>query len=72
MIQKIALVLFCCFFTLLTFAQDTTETAEMADVMRDNGKIYVVVAVIVTIFIGLILYLLRIDKKVTALEKHSS
>lgn len=42
---------------------------EMADEMRQNGKIYVVVAVILTIFAGLIFYLVRLDKKVTLLEK---
>ena len=42
---------------------------EMADVMRSNGKIYVVVAVLATIFIGLMIYLIRIDKKVQKLEE---
>jgi hypothetical protein len=41
----------------------------MADLMRSNGRIYVVVAVVVTILIGLILYLVRLDKKITRLEK---
>lgn len=45
--------------------------AEMADVMRSNGKIYVVVAVILTIFAGIILYLIRLDRKITKLEKQS-
>lgn len=72
MIQKLILAFFFCFFALFTFAQDTTESSEMADLMRDNGKIYVVVAVILAIFIGLILYLIRIDKKITKLEKHNS
>lgn len=43
----------------------------MADVMRSNGKIYVVVAVILTIFAGIILYLIRLDRKITKLEKQS-
>ena len=47
--------------------QDSTK---MADVMRDNGKIYVVVAVMVTILIGLIIYVARVDRKVTKLEKN--
>lgn len=42
---------------------------EMADVMRSNGKIYVVVAVVITIVAGLFLYLVRIDRKVSRLEK---
>ena len=44
----------------------------MADAMRENGKIYVVVAVILTIFAGIILYLVRIDKKISKLEKNNS
>ncbi len=42
---------------------------EMADAMRAEGKIYVVVAVLVTIFAGVILYAVRIDQKVSRLEK---
>tara|TARA_B100000767_G_C19713581_1_gene513885 strand:- start:416 stop:619 length:204 start_codon:yes stop_codon:yes gene_type:complete len=45
------------------------NVVEMADVMRSNGKIYVVVAVLATIFIGLMIYLIRIDKKVQKLEE---
>ena len=41
----------------------------MADIMRSNGKIYVVVAVIAIIFIGLMAYLFRIDQRVKKLEK---
>ncbi|MEP6747187.1 MAG: CcmD family protein [Bacteroidota bacterium] len=37
--------------------------------MRHNGKIYVVVTVILIIFIGIILYLVRLDRKITKLEK---
>ena len=43
---------------------------QMADGMRSNGKIYVVVAIIVTIFAGIILYLIRLDRKLTKLEKN--
>jgi preprotein translocase subunit YajC len=42
----------------------------MADTMRSNGKIYVVVAIILTIFAGLIFYLIRIDRKITKIEKN--
>ena len=44
----------------------------MADVMRQNGKIYVVVALILIIFSGLLVYLIRIDRKVGKLEKELS
>ena len=41
----------------------------MADVMRQEGKIYVVVAVILLLFSGFVVYLVRIDRKVSRLEK---
>jgi hypothetical protein len=49
-------------------AQDD-NSVEMADTMRSSGKIYVVIAVILTILAGLILYIIRLDKKITKLEK---
>jgi len=36
--------------------------------LRSTGKIYTVVAVIVIIFIGIVMYLYRIDNKLTKLE----
>ena len=42
---------------------------EMADHLRAEGKIYVVVAVVITILAGLIAYTLIIDRKITKLEK---
>ncbi|HET6723585.1 MAG TPA: CcmD family protein, partial [Chitinophagaceae bacterium] len=37
------------------------QEVEMADVMKANGKIYVVIAVMLTILAGLVLYLVRLD-----------
>lgn len=45
------------------------EPATMADTMRSNGRIYVVVAVALTILTGLILYLVRLDRKISRFEK---
>jgi CcmD family protein len=53
-------------FSLVTRAQDKVE---MADTMRSNGRIYVVVAVLVVILLGLFLYLVRLDRKISRLEK---
>jgi EamA domain-containing membrane protein RarD len=39
------------------------------DVMRSNGKIYVVMVVVLVILLGLFLYVWRVDKKITRLEK---
>ncbi|QNF32925.1 hypothetical protein HUW51_09335 [Adhaeribacter swui] len=47
----------------------STSEVEMADALRRDGKIYVVVAVIVTVLAGLILYLIRLDRKVSNLEQ---
>jgi uncharacterized membrane protein len=58
-------ILFCLFISYPAFSQEV----EMAEVMRSNGKIYVVVAVIATIFIGLMIYLFKIDRRVSKLEE---
>ncbi len=49
------------------FAQD--GGIEMADAMRSNGKIYVVVVCIVIILVGLLSYLFSLDKRLKKLEK---
>lgn len=54
---------------LATYALQAQNDVEMADQMRSEGKIYVVVAVILTVLTGLILYLLILDRKVNKLEK---
>ena len=46
-----------------------SQDVEMADLMRENGKIYVVVGVIFLIFSVLFIYLFRIDSKLRKLEK---
>jgi len=58
-----------CFPAIISYAQDDGSKADMADTMRSNGRIYVVVAVVVLILVGLILYLIRLDRKITRLEK---
>jgi len=55
------------FLSSAAFAQEV----EMADSMRSNGKIYVVVAVCLTILIGLFIYVFLVDKKISRLEKNN-
>jgi CcmD family protein len=65
--------LFLAYGTLINaaaFAQDNKP--EMADVMRSNGKIYVVVAVCLTILIGLFIYVFLLDRKIKRLEKENN
>mgnify|MGYP003286608010 CR=1 FL=1 len=68
MIKKAALGFLSILFSVLVQAQN--DTVEMADTMRENGKIYVVVAVVLAILIGLFLYLVRLDKKISNIEKN--
>jgi hypothetical protein len=42
---------------------------EMADAWRSNGKIYVVVATISAILIGIFAYLIWLDKRVAKMEE---
>ena len=44
---------------------------EMADQFRADGKIYVVIAVVSVVLIGLFAYLFHLERKVTELEKRS-
>ena len=64
--KKIMSIAVFTFFALRLKAQEV----KMADVMKDNGKIYVVIAVMLTILAGLVLYLIRLDRKISKLEKN--
>ena len=45
---------------------------EMADQFRADGKIYVVISVVLLILVGLFVYLFNLGKKITRLEKEVS
>lgn len=65
-------ILITFFLTISSFwgkAQAATEEVEMADVMRSNGKIYIVVAVLATVFTGIIVYLINLDRKISRIER---
>lgn len=57
------------FSLFIFFSQGFAQQVAMADQMRSNGKIYVVVAVLAVIFIGIAVYLFSLDKKMSNLEK---
>jgi hypothetical protein len=71
MTRKLLFFLCSLFISLCAFAQDSTSVP-MADRLRSEGKIYVVVAVILTIFAGIIFYLVRLDRRISRLEKSNS
>jgi len=62
---KYKLFLLLYLLPIITLAQPT----EMADGLRADGKIYVVVVVLLIIFAVLITYLIIIDRKISRLEK---
>jgi CcmD family protein len=72
MVKKIISLILgaCLLLPLVLLAQaEPAERKYTAFDMRSNGKIYVVVAVVLIILIGLFLYLIRLDRKITKLEK---
>jgi uncharacterized membrane protein len=52
----------------LTFNSLNAQTPQGTDFMRNIGMIYVVIGVIIIIFIGIIAFLINIDRKLTKLE----
>ena len=68
MSKKIPIIFLLSLINSALIAQE--KNVGMADTMRSNGKIYVVIAVILTIFAGIIIYLVRLDRKITRLEKN--
>jgi CcmD family protein len=46
-----------------------TRKVTMADKFREDGKIYVVVAVVLIIFLGMLFYIFTLEKKISRIEK---
>jgi uncharacterized integral membrane protein len=66
--KKMAKGILCLALMMLGFIAQAQTEIEMADTMRSEGKIYVVVAIILTVLVGLITYLIMLDRKVKKLE----
>jgi hypothetical protein len=58
------------FTSLGLFAQMPDSPKESANILHQNGQIYLVVLVLVTIFAGIIFMLVKIEKKLSTLEKN--
>jgi hypothetical protein len=65
-LKKPALLIAFALLSIASFAQDDN------DVMRSNGKIYVVVAVVTTIMVGIFIFLLNLDRKISRIEKNKN
>ena len=66
--KKLTFLLLTLLSFTVVFAQ-ANQPVEMADEMRSSGKIYVVVAIIAVIFIGLAIYLFSIDRRLKKIER---
>ena len=67
MIKKIVLF-FLVMISLVTNAQETMTEPSMADNFRAEGKIYVVIAVMATVFLCVLIYLIIIERRLKKLE----
>jgi len=66
--KKIASLITILLISVAGFSQGSDQI-EMADKLFQSGKIYVVVAVLSIIFIGIVVYLIMLDRKISKLEK---
>lgn len=67
--KKTLFSFFSLFISATLFAQDTAREVEKSTGLRADGKIYVVIAVLLTILAGIVIYLVRLDRKISRLEK---
>jgi len=49
--------------------QNAQASVEMADLMRSNGKIYVLLAVVLLIFAGIVFFLMFLEHRLSKLEQ---
>lgn len=72
--KKIFSVLLSLSLSIFVFAQDSimAGTEKNASGLRAEGKIYVVLAVAVTILLGLFYYLIRLDRKIGKMERETA
>jgi len=54
----------------VTESDYSNNSVEMADSMRADGKIYVLVGIIAIVFAGISVYLISTDRKISKLEKN--
>ena len=67
--MKLKFLITSLFFFFYSFLSAQNESA---DFIRSTGKIYVVVAVLLIIFFGIILFLISLERKIARLEKKNN
>lgn len=68
-LRYLASVLLLMLLTIFVQAQEPVSKSGFGETMRSSGRIYVVIAVMLTILAGLVLYLVRLDRKISKIEK---
>ena len=71
-LKKITLFCLALIIGFGAFAQRASSASADSGVVVSNGKIYVVMIVVTTILAGLIIYVVRVDRKISKLEKGES
>jgi len=60
-------LIFSLFASMLYAAQSLDET--MSNTLRQSGKLYVVIAILITIFAAILIFLIRQETKIARIEK---
>lgn len=66
--KKLLILVFLTLSNFVVFAQGNSGTG-MADDFYKSGRIYVVIATVAIIFIGLAIYLFSMDRRLKKIEK---
>ena len=66
--KKFCFTIITLIFTTIAALAQSSDVA-MADQMRSDGKIYVVVAVVGILFLGMLIYLIVLNRKISKMEK---
>lgn len=66
-LKRIGLVVAMAMIQVLAYTRDNLPADN--DVMKSNGKIYVVMTVVIVIVAGLLLYLVNLDRKISKIER---
>jgi hypothetical protein len=67
-IKRIIGMVFFAILQIVAHAQNAVVAEPSNDLMRSNGKIYLVMTIVVVLITGLLLYVLSIDRRISKLE----
>ena len=68
-LKKLTLSFVFAFVLIVANAQAAANDANSNDLMRSNGRIFLVMTIVVFIVLGLLLYVYSLDRKISKLEK---